>query len=170
MQFITNVLPLLAVAVAGTAAAQPHDGTRTKRILVLCTGNSARSQMAVGFLKSFDSGLDVYSAGTEPAARINPHAVQVMREAGIDISGGTPKSVKQFVSQSFDYVITVCDDADKNCPNFTGKVGKRVHIGFIDPAHATGSEDEILAVFRQVRDEIKQKFSDYYKNEIGKRT
>ncbi|MDQ2945874.1 MAG: arsenate reductase ArsC [Acidobacteriota bacterium] len=152
------------------AAAQSHDGAGTKRILVLCTGNSARSQMAAVFLKSFDAGLDVYSAGAEPAARINPHAVQVMREAGIDISGGTPKSVKQFVSQSFDYVITVCDDADKNCPNFIGKVGKRVHIGFIDPAKATGSEAEVLAVFRQVRDEIKQKFSDYYKNEIGKKT
>ncbi len=170
MQFISSVLPLLAVAVVGMAAAQSHDGAGTKRILVLCTGNSARSQMAAVFLKSFDAGLDVYSAGAEPAARINPHAVQVMREAGIDISGGTPKSVKQFVSQSFDYVITVCDDADKNCPNFIGKVGKRVHIGFIDPAKATGSEAEVLAVFRQVRDEIKQKFSDYYKNEIGKKT
>ncbi|MDQ6707766.1 MAG: arsenate reductase ArsC [Acidobacteriota bacterium] len=124
--------------------------------------------MAAGFLKSFDSRLDVYSACTEPAARINPHAVQVMHEAGIDISGGKPKSVKQFVSQPFDYVITVCDDADKNCPNFTGKVGKRVHIGFIDPAKATGTEDEILAVFRRVRDEIKQKFSEYYAQQIGK--
>src|SRR5215470_1350373 len=108
-----------------------------KRILVLCTGNSARSQMAAGFLKSFDSRLDVFSAGTQPAARINPHAVQAMREVGIDISAGVPKSVNQFTSQSFDYVITVCDDADKNCPNFSGKVGKRVHIGFIDPVAAT---------------------------------
>ena len=139
-----------------------------KRILVLCTGNSARSQMAAGFLKSFDARLDVYSAGTQPAARINPHAVQAMRELGIDISSGTPKSVKQFVSQSFDYVITVCDDADKNCPNFSGKVGKRVHIGFIDPAKATGTEEEIMAVFRRVRDEIKDKFSDYYAKQIGR--
>ena len=84
-----------------------------------------------------------------------------MREVGIDISGGAPKSVKQFVNQSFDYVITVCDDADKNCPNFTGKVGKRVHIGFIDPAEATGTEEEILVVFRRVRDEIREKFSEF---------
>ncbi len=122
--------------------------------------------MAAAFLKSFDSRLDVYSAGTAPAPRINPHAVQAMREAGIDISAGIPKSVKQFVNQSFDYVMTVCDDADKNCPNFTGKVGKRVHIGFIDPAKATGTK-EVMAVFRKVRDEIKEKFSQYYAKEIA---
>jgi arsenate reductase len=137
-----------------------------KRILVLCTGNSARSQMAAGFLKSLDSGLGVYSAGTSPASRIHPLAVRVMHEAGIDISRGAPQSLNQFIGQSFDYVITVCDDADKDCPNFTGKVGKRVHIGFIDPAAATGAEDEVLAVFRCVRDEIKTKFSDYYAKEI----
>ena len=168
MQLITSVFSLLAVSAVGMGLAQSHGGAAAKRVLILCTGNSARSQMAAGFLKSFDSHLDVYSAGTEPAARINLHAVEVMREAGIDISGGKPKSVKQFVSHSFDYVITVCDDADKNCPNFTGKVGKRVHIGFIDPAKATGTEEEILAVFRQVRDEIKRKFSDYYAREINK--
>jgi len=139
-----------------------------RRILVLCTGNSARSQMAAGFLKSFDQRLDDYSAGTQPAARIHPHAVAAMKEVGIDISGGVPKSVSQFTNQAFDYVITVCDDADKNCPNFTAKVGKRVHIGFIDPAAATGTEEHIMSVFRQVRDEIKQKFSDYYQKEISK--
>jgi arsenate reductase len=79
-----------------------------------------------------------------------------------------PKSVSKFTAQSFDYVITVCDDADKNCPNFSGKVGKRVHIGFTDPARATGTEEQIMKVFRQVRDEIKVKFRDYYKNEISK--
>jgi len=156
---------MLLLAVGTVNAQQP---AAKKRILVLCTGNSARSQMAAGFLKSFDPRLDVYSAGTQPAPRINTHAVQAMKEVGIDISGGVPKSVNQFVSQSFDYVITVCDDADKNCPNFSGKVGKRVHIGFIDPAAATGSEEHIMGVFRQVRDEIKQKFSDYYQKEIGK--
>ena len=139
-----------------------------QRILVLCTGNSARSQMAAGFLKSFDPRLDVDSAGTQPASRINPHAVQAMKEVGVDISTGVPKSVRLFVSQSFDYVITVCDDADKNCPNFSGKVGKRVHIGFIDPALATGTEEHIMSVFRQVRDEIKEKFADYYQKEIRK--
>ena len=136
------------------------------RVLVLCTGNSARSQMAAGFLKSFDDKLDVYSAGTAPAPRINPNAVQVMKEVGVDISGGVPKNVSQFLGQPFDFVITVCDDADKNCPNFRGKVGRRVHIGFIDPAKATGTPEEILAVFRQVRNEIRTRFTDFYQKEI----
>ena len=161
MRLSSGLLWTLAIGLAVLSLVLATDKPATKRILVLCTGNSARSQMAAAFLKSFDPRLQVYSAGTAPAARINPHAVQVMREAGIDISGGTPTSVRQFVNQSFDYVITVCDDADKNCPNFTGKVGKRVHIGFIDPAKATGSEEEILAVFRRVRDEIWEKFSDF---------
>jgi arsenate reductase len=166
MRKISSVALLLLAA--GALNAQSEKPAKT-RILVLCTGNSARSQMAAGFLKSFNPELDVYSAGTQPAARINPHAVQAMKEVGVDISAGVPKSVNQFVSQSFDYVITVCDDADKNCPNFSGKVGKRAHIGFIDPAAATGSEEHIMGVFRQVRDEIKQKFSDYYAKEISKR-
>jgi arsenate reductase len=138
------------------------------RILVLCTGNSARSQMSAGFLKSFDPRLDVYSAGTEPAARVNPFAIQAMKEAGVDISSGYPKSVSQFLGQPFDYVITVCDDADKNCPNFTGKVGKRVHIGFPDPAKATGTDDQKMAVFRTVRDDIRKRFREYYDTEIKK--
>ena len=149
------------------SAQQPRPGAK-KRILILCTGNSARSQMAEGFLQSLDPRLAVYSAGTLQSPRINPHAVQAMREVDIDISGGAPKSVQQFTSQSFDYVITVCDDADKNCPNFSGKVGKRVHLGFPDPAMATGTEEQIMAVFRQVRDSIKQRFSDYYAKEISK--
>jgi arsenate reductase len=156
---------LLVFLAAGMSADQPAP---RKRILVLCTGNSARSQMAAGFLKSFDNRLDVYSAGTQPAARVNPHAVAAMKEVGVDLTGERPKSVSQFTSQSFDYVITVCDDADKNCPFFSGKVGKREHIGFIDPAAATGSEQEIMAVFRQVRDEIQRKFRAYYKTEISK--
>ncbi len=156
---------LLLFVAATTMNAQT---AQTKRILVLCTGNSARSQMAAGFLKSFDKRLDVFSAGTQPTARVNPYAVAAMKEAGIDLSGEYPKSVGQFTTQSFDYVITVCDDADKNCPNFSGKVGKRAHIGFIDPAAATGSEEHIMSVFRQVRDEIKQKFSEYYRTEISK--
>ena len=116
-----SCFPLLAVLFA-VVATQAYAG---KRILVLCTGNSARSQMAEGILRSLDSGLEVFSAGTQPAARVNPYAIRVMQEIGLDISQGKPKSVSQFVSQSFDYVITVCDDADKNCPVFTGKVGKR---------------------------------------------
>ena len=137
-----------------------------KRILVLCTGNSARSQMAAGFLRSFDKRLEVFSAGTQPAAQVNPHAIAAMKEAGVDLSGEHPKSVSQFTSLAFDYVITVCDDADQNCPNFSGNAGKRVHIGFIDSAAATGTEEQIMNVFRQVRDEIKQKFFEYYQSEI----
>ena len=153
-------LMLLAVAGQEAAAAQKP------RILILCTGNSARSQMAAGLLGSLDSRLDIYSAGTAPAPKINPNAVRVMKEAGIDISSGVPKSVNQFLGQSFEFVITVCDDADKNCPAFRGKVGRRVHIPFVDPAKATGSEEEVLAVFRKVRDQIKYRFTDFYAKEI----
>ena len=137
-----------------------------KRILILCTGNSARSQMTEGFLRSFDPALEVFSAGTHPAARINPFAVQAMREVGIDISGGHPKSVNQFTGDSFDYVVTVCDDADKNCPNFRGKVGKRLHIGFPDPAKATGTDAEKLKVFQRVRDDIRTRFRELYQKEL----
>ena len=164
MRFFYGFVFLLAVSTMNAQSASTR-----MRILVLCTGNSARSRMAAGFLRSFDNRLDVFSAGTQPAARVNPHAIAAMKEVGVDLSGEKPKSVSQFTSQSFDYVITVCDDADQNCPNFSGKVGKRAHIGFIDPAAATGTEEHIMNVFRQVRDEIKQKFSDYYKNEVSKR-
>jgi arsenate reductase len=152
----------------GLAGAQ--EGRRGgERVLVLCTGNSARSQMAAGFLASWDSRLEVYSAGTNPAPRVNPFAIQVMKEAGVDISRGYPKPVAQFLGQSFDYVITVCDDADKNCPNFTGKVGKRVHIGFPDPARAAGTDAQKLSVFRKVRDDMEQRFREFYEKEIRKR-
>ena len=136
------------------------------RILVLCTGNSCRSQMAEGFLKSFDPKLEVYSAGTAPSERVHPKAVQVMAEEGIDISKGSPKLVDDFIDQAFDYVITVCDSAKETCPVFTGKVKHRLHIGFDDPAEATGSEEEVLAVFRRVRDEIKRDFSKFYRERI----
>jgi arsenate reductase len=136
------------------------------RILILCTGNSARSQMTEAFLKSLAPHLEVISAGTASAPRVNPFAIRVMREVGIDISQGTPKNVSQFLKQSFDYVITVCDDAEKNCPFFTGQVKKRLHIGFLDPAKATGSDEEVLAVFRTVRDEIKARFTTFYVSEV----
>ncbi len=132
------------------------------KVLILCTGNSCRSQMAEGFLKSFDSNLEIYSAGTKPAERVHPKAVEVMQEVGIDLSGHRPKTVDQFLNQSFDYVITVCDHAKETCPVFTGNVKHRLHIGFDDPAEATGSEDEIYAVFRRVRDEIREQFKKFY--------
>jgi arsenate reductase (thioredoxin) len=134
------------------------------KILILCTGNSCRSQMAEGFLKSFDPGLKVFSAGTQPAAAANPYAIEVMKEAGIDISRNRPKNVDQFLTGSFDYVITVCDDARESCPYFSGNVLNRIHIGFEDPAKAKGTEAEILAVYRDIRDQIKTAFFTFYKS------
>lgn len=122
--------------------------------------------MAEGFLRSLDPGLEVYSAGTNPAARVSSRAVTVMKEVGLDISGHTPKSVDQFIALPFDYVITVCDHANETCPVFTGQVAHRLHIGFDDPAEATGSEEEVLAVFRRVRDEIRHRFSEFFTTEL----
>ena len=166
MRSIATLWLVLLVCLSAPGFAQAPQQKGTKRILVLCTGNSARSQMTEGFLRSFDPSLEVYSAGTKPAARVNPFAVQAMKEVGIDISGGQPKSVSQFVGESFDYVVTVCDDADKNCPNFRGKVGRRLHIAFPDPARAEGSDQEKLAVFRRVRDDIRTRFRDLYDREL----
>jgi arsenate reductase len=118
--------------------------------------------MAEGFLKSFDSKLEVFSAGTNPATQISLRSIKVMKEIGIDINGERPKSVDQFTAEPFDYVITVCDHAKETCPFFTGKVVHRLHIGFDDPAEATGTEEEILSVFRRVRDEINEKFTEFY--------
>mgnify|MGYP002072812961 CR=1 FL=1 len=132
-----------------------------KRILILCTGNSCRSQMAEGFLKSFDPELEVYSAGTKPAEKVNPFAVKAMKEVGIDISNGVAEDVDKYLSQSFDYVITVCDNAKETCPVFMGEVKHRLHIGFDDPAEAVGTEEEVMPVYRRVRDEIKEKFYDF---------
>jgi len=137
-----------------------------KRILILCTGNSCRSQMAEGFLKSFDENLEVYSAGTKPAERVNPFAVQAMKEIGIDISSGVAENVDKYLSQSFDYVITVCDNAKETCPVFMGNVKHRLHIGFDDPADTVGTEEEVIPVYRRVRDEIKTDFYKFYLKEL----
>lgn len=131
-------------------------------VLILCTGNSCRSQMAEGFLRSFDPELEVFSAGTKPAEVVHPLAVAVMREEWIDIGGYRPKSVDEFTSRPFDWVVTVCDGAKGSCPLFTGEVKHRVHIGFDDPAEAEGSREERLAVFRRVRDEIREGFRSFY--------
>lgn len=137
------------------------------KILILCTGNSARSQMTEGVLRSLNPKLDVHSAGTKPAPKVNPFAVQAMKEIGLDISAAKPKAVEQYIGQDFDFVVTVCDDADKNCPRFSGKVGKRLHIGFPDPAKATGTDAEKLAVFRKVRDDIRTRFGALYQSELS---
>ena len=132
------------------------------KFLILCTGNSCRSQMAEGFLKSFDTESEVYSAGTYPAKEINQYAVTVMKELGIDISKQYPQNVNEFTGENFDYVLTVCDNAREVCPVFTGNVKNRMHIGFDDPADASGSEEEIIKVYRRVRDEIKSGFRKFY--------
>ena len=137
-----------------------------KKILILCTGNSCRSQMAEGFLKSFDVNLEVYSAGTYPAEKVNPFAIKAMQEIGIDISNGIAENVDKYLSQSFDFVITVCDNAKETCPVFMGNVKHRLHIGFDDPADAVGTEEEVMPVYRRVRDEIKKEFYEFYINEL----
>lgn len=137
------------------------------KILILCTGNSCRSQMAEGFLKSFDSKLKVVSAGTKPGRKVHPKAIQVMQESGIGISKKHPKSINEFLDKSFDYVITVCGGAKETCPMFTGKVNHRLHIGFDDPAEATGTEEFILSEFRRIRDQIQRDFQQFYKKHIS---
>ena len=138
------------------------------KILILCTGNTCRSQMAEGYLRSLDPSLELYSAGTEPGGAVHPLAIRVMQEREIDISDGYPKAVEEFVHIPFDYVITVCDGAREACPVFTGEVKHRLHIGFDDPAEATGTDEEVLAVFRRVRDEIFRDFGRFYRDEVRK--
>lgn len=139
------------------------------KILILCTGNSCRSQMAHGFLQSFDKSIQVFSAGTHPAEKVNPLAVEVMAEAGVDISRHTPTDVTTYLNGTWDYVITVCGNADETCPTFAGKVGKRLHIGFDDPSEATGTPSFVKSEFIRVRDEIKKEFAKFYLTEIKKR-
>lgn len=139
------------------------------KVLILCTGNSCRSQMAHGILQSFDKSLEVYSAGTQPASQVNPLAVEVMKEIGIDISSHAPKNVGIYLDDAWDYVITVCGGANETCPAFIGKVGKRLHIGFDDPSDAKGSEEFIISEFRRVRDEIRKRITEFYVTEILKR-
>lgn len=131
-----------------------------KRVLTLCTGNSARSQMAEGLLRH-DAGdrFDVESAGVIKSF-VRPQAIAAMEEIGIDITGHRSKSVDEFAGQEFDYVITVCDNAKESCPVFPGKT-KRLHWSFDDPAEATGSDEDILAIFRRVRDEIRKKLGEF---------
>ena len=118
--------------------------------------------MAHGFLQSFDSKLEVFSAGTLPAAKINPKAEKVMLEAGIDISMNTPKSVNLYLDQEWDYVITVCDDANESCPFFAGIVKHRLHMGFEDPSNVSGTEEFVLNEFRRIRNEIQSAFYKFY--------
>ncbi len=135
-------------------------------ILILCTGNSCRSQMAEGFVRQFAPSATVHSAGTAPAEQVHPLAVKVMQEKGVDISANTPQSVDTFLTQPFDYVITVCGDAEENCPAFIGTVKHRLHIGFEDPAKVTGTDDFVLSEFRRIRDEIETRFRAFVQDHI----
>jgi arsenate reductase len=122
--------------------------------------------MAEGFLKSFDKNLQVFSAGTKPAENVNPFAIKAMKEIGIDISNGTAKNVDKYISESFDYVITVCDNAKETCPVFIGDVKHQLHKGFDDPAEAAGIEEKVMPIYRRVRDEIQKEFYDLYIKEL----
>lgn len=136
------------------------------KVLILCTGNSCRSQMAHGFLQSFDQSITVCSAGTKAAGKLNEGAVRAMAEAGIDISQHTSDPVEKYLDEEWDYVITVCGGANETCPRFTGQVRNRLHIGFDDPSHAEGTAEFIESEFRRVRDEIKKRFYTLYINEV----
>jgi len=131
-----------------------------KRVLFLCTGNSCRSQMAEGFLRHIAGDrFEVFSAGVKPT-QVNPLAIKVMAEAGIDISKHRSKSAMEFLGQQFDYIITVCDNAKQTCPVFPGK-HEKIHWDLEDPAEAQGSEEERIVVFRKIRDEIRKKIEEW---------
>ena len=136
------------------------------KVLILCTGNSCRSQMAHGFLQSFDPRITVCSAGTQASGKLNQKAVAAMKEAGIDISHHTSDSVDKYLKDEWDYVITVCGGANEECPAFFGKVKHRLHIGFDDPSHAVGTAEFIDSEYIRVRDEIKEAFWRFYMQEI----
>lgn len=133
-----------------------------EKILILCTGNSVRSQMAEGIMRSLSEGkYDIYSAGTNPAEQVNPDAIEVMKEIGIDISGQYPKNVDQFLSDSFNYVVTVCDSARESCPFFSGTVKKRIHMSFEDPSLFKGKREDVLNEYRRIRDQINEWVKDF---------
>ena len=124
--------------------------------------------MAQGFLQSFDRRLNVFSAGTEPSARVNPTAIDVMKKVGIDISKHRPTHVNQYLNEEWDYVITVCDNANKRCPVFQGRVRHRLHIGFDDPSIVRGSYVEVINEFYRVRNDIRDEFYKLYETEFRK--
>ena len=135
-----------------------------QQVLILCTENSARSQMGEGLMRHMAGDrIDVYSAGTR-ATQVNPFAIEAMQEISIDISGHTSKSQEQFLTKEFDFVITVCDNANKNCPRFPGS-GVHLHWGFPDPAAAEGDHDEILSSFCAVRDALQERIRNWLNEE-----
>ena len=165
---LTLIVSFLCPLSMNLSAAEPEEvqAAAPVKVLILCTGNSCRSQMAHGFLQAMDQSLYVRSGGVKPAARVNPKAVQVMKEAGIDISKHTPHNVTEYMNEPWDYVITVCDNANKTCPVFNGQVKARIHIGFDDPSDAKGSDEYVMSEFRRVRDLIKARFAQFYNEQI----
>ena len=138
------------------------------RVLFLCTGNSCRSHMAEGFLRALGGEqFESLSAGAKPAGYVHPLAVEAMREVGVDISKHTSKSIDDFEGKKLDYLVTVCDKARESCPTFSG-AAKTLHWSFDDPAHATGSDEEKMRVFRRVREEIKQRIRLFLTATTGK--
>lgn len=137
------------------------------KILILCTGNSCRSQMAHGFMQSFNRDITVCSAGTEALGRLNAKAVKAMAEIGEDISHHSSDMVDKYINEKWDYVITVCGGANETCPTFIGEVKHRLHMGFDDPSHATGSDEFIWSEFIRVRDDIKRDFFKLYQEDIA---
>jgi len=134
-----------------------------KKVLFLCTGNSCRSQMAEGLLRKLNNEeYEVFSAGVNPT-EVNPKAIEVMKEIGIDISEQKSKHVNEFINQTFDIIITVCENAKESCPIFSGKA-ERLHWSFFDPAEALGYQEDILKAFKEVRDQISEKIQKYFLN------
>jgi arsenate reductase (thioredoxin) len=138
-----------------------------KRVLFLCTGNSCRSHMAEGLLRSLaGEQFEVFSAGSRPTGKVHPLAIEAMGDIGVDISKHTSKSLDAFAGEKFDYVITVCDNAREACPNFPGAT-KQLHWSFDDPAHAAGTDEQKIRVFRRVRDEIRHRIRRFVEANAG---
>jgi len=146
-----------------------HMGCYGMKVLILCTANSCRSQMAHGFLQALDNRLVVCSAGKQASGLLNEKAVTVMAEAGVPIGHHTSDQVDKYLSEDWDFVITVCGGANETCPAFHGTVNTRLHFGFDDPSHIVGSEDFVMMNFRMVRDEIQKKMLDFYNHYIASR-
>jgi arsenate reductase len=140
---------------------------RMMKILILCTGNSCRSQMAHGFLQSFNPELVVRSAGTQASGKLNRKAVEVMKELGIDISAHTSDSVDMYLNEEWDYVITVCGGANESCPSFSGRVKNRIHMGYEDPSEVIGDDDFVMSEFRRIRDMIRKDFYKFYLDNLN---
>ena len=142
-------------------------GGRSRRVLILCTQNSCRSQMAEAFLRDFRPDWEVHSAGIAPAERVHPMAVEVMREVGFDLTTARPKDIAEFLDRPFDYVITVCDHARERCPSFPGERVRLLHMGFEDPAAVRGTEEEVRRTFRRVRDQIRRAIGEFVRRVDG---